>query len=220
MGRAGQGESRILGLATAVVQCALAFTGTSNMPAKNTADRFGGVAQLLHWLIAGLILLQWIMIEWAEEAEHARKTDPAAALEQLAWMTRHKSVGMTILMLAIVRLVWRRMSPPPAWPPAMPAWQVLAARAVHYAFYALLFLLPLSGWLMSSSANRPVSWFGLFTWPDLVAPDKALHHQLEDVHEILFNVVAGLALVHVVAALKHQFVDKDRLLGRMLPWGG
>jgi cytochrome b561 len=190
------------------------------MPLKNTSQRFGSVAQLLHWLIAALILVQWFLIEWAEEAEHARKTDPAAALEQLAWMTRHKSFGMTILLLAIVRLLWRFVSPPPAWPAAMPPWQVWLARGVHYAFYALLFLLPLSGWLMSSSGNRPVSWFGLFTWPDLVGPDKALHHQLEEVHEVLFNGVVVLAIVHVVAAFKHQFLDRDGVLRRMLPWGG
>jgi len=188
------------------------------MPAKNTEDRFGWVAQGLHWIIAVMILMQWFMIEWAEEAEHARKTDPAAALEQLAWMTRHKAFGMTILGLAILRLVWRWLSPPPPWPPAMPQWQVYLARGVHYAVYLLIFLMPISGWLVSSTGNRPVSYFGLFTFPDLVGPDKALHGQLEEVHEIAFNVLVALVIVHVVAALKHQFVDKDGVLGRMLPW--
>jgi cytochrome b561 len=188
------------------------------MPVKNTTDRFGAVAQLLHWLIAAMIVMQWFMIEWVEEAEHARKTDPAAALEQLAWMTRHKAFGMTILGLAIVRLLWRFLSPPPAWPAAMPAWQVWLARGVHYGFYLLLFALPISGWLYSSAANRPVSYFGLFTFPDLVAPDKALRHTMHEWHEIAFNALFALAIVHVLAALKHQFVDKDGLLGRMLPW--
>jgi cytochrome b561 len=187
------------------------------VPLRNTDARFGIVAQALHWIIALLILLQWFLIEWAEEAEHARKTDPAAALEQLAWMTRHKSFGMTILGLAILRLAWRFVSQPPGWPATMPAWQVWAARGVHYAFYALIFLLPITGWLLSSSADRPVSYFGLFTFPDLVAPDKALHHDLEEIHETLFNVVVVLAGVHVAAALKHQFVDRDGLLRRMLP---
>ena len=190
------------------------------MPVRNSAARFGIVAQSLHWLIAALIVVQYVLISYAEAAEEARKTHPLAALEQLAWLARHKSVGLTIFALAVVRLGWRFFSSPPPWPPAMPRWQVLFARATHYAFYALLFAMPLSGWLMSSAGNHPVSYFNLFQLPDLVAPSKPLEHFLKEFHELAFDTLFALAIVHIVAALKHHFIDRDDVLKRMLPWSG
>jgi cytochrome b561 len=179
------------------------------MPARNTAVRYGFVAQGLHWLIVGLLILQVTLGKIAD--------DLPLGLERLVMMARHKSVGITILALAAFRLGWRLFDPPPPLPP-MPAWQRTAARLSHGAFYVLLFALPVTGWLMSSAANYPVSWFGLVQLPNLVAPDKGLEHLLEDVHETLVKVLVVLAIVHVLAALKHQFVDRDGLLWRMLPW--
>jgi len=190
------------------------------MSAKNSATRFGFVAQALHWIIAAMIVAQYVLISYAHAAEQARKTHPLAALEQLVWLARHKSVGLTIFALAVVRIGWRLFSAPPAWPPSMPRWQVLAARATHWAFYALLLALPLSGWLMSSAGNHPVSWFNLFQLPDLVAPSKPLEHFLHEFHELAFDALFAIAIVHVVAALKHHFVDRDDVLRRMLPWAG
>ena len=190
------------------------------MPLKNTATRFGGVAQALHWLIAALIVVQYVLIRYAHAAEEARKTHPIAALEQLAWLARHKSVGLTVLVLAIVRLGWRLAAPPPPFPAQMPRWQVVAARTTHWAFYVLLFALPLSGWLMSSAGNHPVSWFNLVQLPDFVAPNKPLEHFLHEFHELAFDGLFALAIVHVGAALKHHFVDRDDVLMRMLPWSG
>ncbi len=183
-------------------------------------SRFGAVAQTLHWLIAGLIVLQYVLAELAEEAGVARKTDPSAAMEQLILMARHKSFGITILALAILRLGWRLAHPPPPWPPTMPKWQVIGARVSHWGFYALLFLMPITGWLASSAENYPVSWFGLVQLPDFVGPDEGLAHDLEEIHETLFNVLVVFAVVHVGAALKHHFIDKDDVLRRMLPWPG
>jgi cytochrome b561 len=100
----------------------------------------------------------------------------------------------------------------------MPGWQRLAAQINHWALYALLFAMPLTGWMMSSASNYPVSWFGLAQLPDLVAPDRSLKELLEEVHELLAIVLIALALLHVAAALKHQFFDRDGLLFRMLPW--
>jgi cytochrome b561 len=190
------------------------------MSLKNTEYRFGIVAQALHWLIAALIVVQYVLIRYAHAAEAARKTHPIAALEQLAWLARHKSFGITVFALTIVRLAWRLVSPPPAWPRAMPRWQVIFARATHYAFYALLFALPLSGWLMSSAGNHPVSWFNLVQLPDLVAPSKPLEQFLHEFHEYAFDSLFAIAILHVAAALKHRFVDRDGVLQRMLPWAG
>lgn len=188
------------------------------MQLTNSTSRFGPVAQGLHWLIAALIIVQYFLAELAEEAGAARRTDPSAALDQLMLMARHKSFGITILALAVLRLSWRAVNQPPPWPAAMPSWQVRVARTTHWLFYGLLFAIPITGWLASSAKNYPVSWFGLVQLPDLVAPDKGLAHDLEEVHEIFFNVLVVLAAIHVAAALKHQFIDKDGVLMRMVPW--
>ncbi len=179
------------------------------MPARNSAVRYGFVAQSLHWVIVGLLIVQVTLGKVAD--------DLPLGLDKLAMLARHKSVGITILALAVIRLTWRLIDRLPA-PMPMPNWQLLASRLTHAAFYVLLFALPISGWLMSSAANYPVSWFGLAQLPDLVAPDREFKHLLEEVHETLVNVLIALTILHIVAALKHQFIDRDGLLRRMLPW--
>lgn len=181
------------------------------MPARNNAVRYGFVAQGLHWIIAAMLIVQVALGKIADELP--------VGLDKLALMARHKSVGITILALALIRLAWRLIDRPPP-PPPMPRWQHAAARLTHAAFYLLLFAMPVSGWLTSSASNYPVSWFGLFQLPDFVRPDEGLEHLFEDVHETLANVLIALAILHVVAALKHQFIDRDGLLMRMLPWRG
>lgn len=179
------------------------------MPAGNNAVRYGFVAQGLHWIIAALLIVQVALGKIADELP--------VGLDKLALMARHKSFGITILALAVIRLAWRLIDRPPP-PPPMPRWQHVASRMTHGAFYALLFAMPVSGWLMSSASNYPVSWFGLFQLPDFVRPDEVLKDLLEDFHETLAKVLIVLAILHVVAALKHQFIDRDGLLMRMLPW--
>ncbi len=176
------------------------------------------VSQALHWLIVALIITQYVLAQLAESAVHDRAAHPAAALQQLALLARHKSVGLTIFALAVLRLLWRWFSAPPPFPAAMPRWQVCAAKLTHYAFYALLFLLPMSGLVMSAASNYPVSYFGLFTIPNVVAPDETLKEIMKERHEMLFDILVVVAVVHVVAALKHHFVDRDDVLRRMLPW--
>ena len=179
------------------------------MPARNSALRYGIVAQTLHWAIVVLLIVQVTLGMIADELP--------LGLEKLALLARHKSFGITILGLAVIRLAWRWIDRPPP-PRPMPRWQQLAANLNHWALYALLFAMPLSGWIMSSASNYPVSWFGLAQLPDLVLPDRSLKEQLEEVHELLATILISLALLHVAAALKHQFFDRDGLLFRMLPW--
>jgi cytochrome b561 len=181
------------------------------MPLTNAANRYGLVPQLLHWIVVVLIGVQYWLAEAAEELP--------LGMEKLVVLTRHKSVGITILFIALLRVTWRLLDQPPA-PPPMPAWQRTASTLVHWGLYALLFAMPLTGWMMSSAANYPVSWFGLLQLPDLVMPSEALKEVLEEVHEGLFVALLCLAGLHVLAALKHQFVDRDGLITRMLPWGG
>ena len=176
---------------------------------RNTAERYGGIAQLFHWVIVGLIITQFVLAN--------RSDDLPLGIKKIAVLAQHKSVGMTILMLALLRLVWRFTNPVPAEPTTIPSWQRLAARGSHMLLYLLLFIMPLSGWLMSSARNFPVSWFGLFTFPDLIGPDRALYERLHDVHELLAGTLFVLAIVHALAALKHHFFDRDNVLRRMLP---
>ena len=180
------------------------------MPLSNSANRYGIVAQLLHWSVVVLLIAQFILAEAAEELP--------LGVEKLAMLARHKSVGITILGLAFLRIAWRLADRPPPLPP-MPAWQRLAAAATHWGMYGILFAMPLSGWMMSSAANYPVSWFGLVQMPDLVVPSESLQEILHEVHEVLAGALLFLVGLHVLAALKHQFVDRDGLITRMLPWG-
>jgi len=180
-------------------------------------SHYSKIAQFLHWLIAGLIIGQYLLAELAESAEHSGKI-----VQQLALLANHKSIGMTVLFLAVVRLVWRLTHQPPALPQTMPKWQHTASHLAHWSIYALIFLLPISGWLMSSASAYSVSWFNLFVFPDLLASDKSNADFLEDIHELLGDALLVLVLLHVAAALKHHFIDKDGVLERMASkygWG-
>lgn len=178
------------------------------MPARNTSVRYGWVAQFLHWAVLALLAVQVVLGKVAHELP--------VGFERLVMMSRHKSLGITILAIAVLRLLWRWFDHPPP-PPPMPRWQHVAASLNHWALYALLFVLPLTGWLTSSAANRPVSVWGLVQLPDFVAPDAGLKEVLEETHEFLVNVLFVLVALHVAAALKHQFIDRDGLIRRMLP---
>lgn len=179
------------------------------MALRNDPQRYGAVAQTLHWTIVVLIVVQVSLALIAD--------DLPRGVEKLALISRHKSFGITILALVILRIVWRLLNAPPPLPP-LPRWQHIAAKVSHWGMYALLLAMPLSGWMMSSSANYPVSWFGLFQLPDLVAPSKPLNHLMHDSHETFAILLLTLIGLHVAAALKHQFWDRDSVLRRMLPF--
>jgi cytochrome b561 len=120
-------------------------------------------------------------------------------------------------VLALVRLGWRWGNPVPALPSTLKSYERLLATVTHVLLYALLFAVPLTGWMMSSARGFPVSWFGFFQLPDLVPKDKGLYDTLVDVHGTLAWTLAGLVALHVGAALKHHFMLKDDVLRRMLP---
>jgi len=175
---------------------------------KNTLARYGAVAQLFHWAIVALIITQFVL------AQRAEGLSPVAKIGVLA---THKSVGITILGLALLRLAWRLFNPVPPPPSGTPRWQQRAAHVSHFLLYALLFITPVLGWLMSSARAFSVSWFGLVTLPDFIEPNRAAFERLHDAHEAMAKTLAALALVHVAAALKHHFIDRDDVLRRMLP---
>jgi len=181
------------------------------MQVKNSSTQWGVVSKTLHWVIVVLIIVQYTLAEVAD--------DLPLGLQKLTVLARHKSIGITILGLAILRLLWRWTNPTPELPNTLKPYERVLAKFTHFTLYVLLFAMPITGWLMSSAANFPVSWFGWFTLPDFVAPDKGLQELLHEVHENLFRVLVTLAVLHVAAALKHHFWLKDNVLKRMLPFG-
>ena len=181
------------------------------MPFRNTTRSWGSLSKAFHWLIVLLIINQWWIADRAEELKGLAK------LEALAW---HKSFGMTILMLAVLRLIWRLANPTPDLTTETKPWERVLARISHVLLYALIFAMPLTGWMMSSAKNYPVSWFKLFQFPDLVAPAEQTFRQMHDLHHLLFSVLVCVALLHIAGALKHHFIDKNDVLKRMLPFGG
>ena len=180
------------------------------MPFRNTTRSWGSLSKVFHWLIVLLIINQWWIASRADELKGLAK------LEALAW---HKSFGLTILMLAVLRLLWRLVNPTPDLTVETRRWERVLARISHVLLYALIFAMPLTGWMMSSAKNYPVSWFKLFQFPDLVAPAEQTFHQMHDLHHLLFGVLVSVALLHVAGALKHHFIDKNDVLKRMLPFG-
>lgn len=181
------------------------------MKFRNSPQQFGLIAALLHWSIVAGVIAQYLLAEAAEDEKNA----VGSAFDA---MSLHRSIGLTILALAILRLLWRVFDTRPAWPATMKPLARTLAKATHAAFYLLLLAVPLSGWAVSSAEGDAVAFFGLFTVPPLPFGED-LEHTLEEAHEILFNVLAALALLHVLAALKHQFVDRDGVLRSMLPGG-
>lgn len=173
--------------------------------------RYGGLAQALHWSIAALVVTQFALA-------YAAAGLPLG-IERLILMARHKSVGMTILMLTVLRLAWRIWNPPPPLPASVQPLEQRLARYAHLSFYVLLFAMPLSGWLMSSAKNYSVSWFGLFTWPDLIHKSESAFSGLRGLHDTLSFALLALAGGHVLAAFRHQFWCRDDVLLRMLPFG-
>jgi len=180
------------------------------MPNQSPPTRYSAVAQGFHWLIAALIVVQFTL-GWTA----GNLPIGARKLARLDW---HKSFGMTILMLAVLRLLWRLFHRPPELPAGMTAIERQLARATHVLFYVLLFVMPLTGWVMSSAKNFSVSWFHQFTWPNLIGPNERAFDVLRTTHDTLSWLLFALASLHILAALKHHFWHKDDVLKRMLPF--
>jgi cytochrome b561 len=181
------------------------------LPLRNTATQWGWVTVALHWATVLAIIGLGIV--------GTQMDDLPTSLFKVKVYALHKSVGLTVLGLTVLRLAWRLYAGAPALVP-MPRWQRFAAHGSHVALYGLLLAMPLSGWLLhsaSSSAGYALRWFGLFKVPALVAYDPALKAAALEVHEALFKLILVVATIHVAAALKHHFVDRDPTLRRMLP---
>lgn len=185
----------------------------SPVPPTQPATRYSGVAMAMHWLLAIALIGLFVLGVYMADLPFS-----PARLKLYNW---HKWAGVTILLLSVLRLVWRLTHPAPALPAAteaaMPAWQRMAHHATHHALYALFFVVPLVGWAYSSAAGFPIVLFGVLPLPDFVSADKALAELIKPWHELSAFAMAALVLAHVGAALKHQLIDRDGLMQRMLP---
>ena len=173
---------------------------------------YGLMARLLHWVMAALILcLLGLGIYMANFEKDG--------ISRITLTQTHKSFGFVAFCLAVLRVIWRQVSPPPPLPDAMPPWQVKAAHLSHAALYVLMIALPLTGWLMATSSPLPLPnrVFDLFDLPDFFTDgSERVSGVFRSLHFTCALALIGLLAAHVVAALKHQFVDRDGLLMRMI----
>jgi cytochrome b561 len=175
---------------------------------KRLPDRyFTRPAVGLHWLMAYLIACLFILGLYM----HGLRISPL----RLRLFNYHKWMGVTVFTLAVARLYWRLLHPPPPLPSSLSAFQKRAALVGHVAMYALMFAIPVSGWLMSSAKGYQTVWFGVMPLPDLVGRDTARGAALQEWHKALAIALALLVIGHIGVALKHHFADRDKLLERM-----
>lgn len=188
--------------------CNTAMTQRNSFPV--TEEAYTATAIGLHWLIAALMVCGF-SLGWVMTSIHGFTP---AKLRYVSW---HKWIGVTVFALAALRIVWRATHRAPALPPGMPAWQRALAHLVHVLLYALMIAIPITGYLFSSASNVPVVYLGIVPLPRLIAPDPTLKVVFKTAHLILNWGLAALVLAHVGAALKHQWIDRDGLLARMIP---
>lgn len=197
----------------------MAPVGKEVVVSLSIPQRYTGVAIALHWLVAVLIFINIVLALIADDIpEGWQRPD----------INLHKSIGITVLLLAVMRLLWRLTHPAPAMPAGYKPWERRLAHAVHWILYALIFLMPLSGWLHDSAwkgaPKNPLVLFGVIPWFRIGAvmnQDPAtkayLHDLFGQIHTSIAYVIYAVVTLHILGALKHQFVDRDPELQRMLP---
>ncbi|HJW55149.1 MAG TPA: cytochrome b [Burkholderiaceae bacterium] len=172
--------------------------------------RYTRTAILLHWLSAALIVSGFVLGVTMVDI-------PGLTPTKLKYFSWHKWIGVTVLGLACARLLWRLAYPAPTYPQTMPHWQQKAATALHVMLYVLLFAVPVSGYFYSLAAGVPVVYLGVIPLPVLMDANPALKPVLKQVHYLLDMTLLAAVGLHVLAALKHQFIDRDGVVKRILP---
>ena len=176
---------------------------------KNSKENYGLIAISFHWIMAIVVIGLIAMGFYMSNLENSPDKFKLYGL--------HKSFGGLILGLVILRLSWKLVNIAPELPLNIKLWERIAAKSAHLILYFFMFAMPVSGWLMSSAAGFPVSFFGLFTLPNLVEPNDELRKFFGEAHEIMAFALIGVIVVHFMAALQHHFLKKDTVLTRMLP---
>jgi len=180
------------------------------MSLRSNDRQWGSVAKFFHWIIALAILGNGTFGLLMDLAH--------SPMQKINWLALHKSIGLTVLALVLLRVLWRWGDGRPREEPA-PRWQQWSAHVVHGVLYVLIVALPLSGWWFNSVTGKPLQWFKLFNLPALAAKNDELRRFAHGVHEYLFWFLLLVLVAHVGAALKHHVFDNDNVLRRMLPFG-
>ena len=191
--------------------------------------RYNTVAMTLHWLIAALILIN-IGLAWAFNGLPLGLTPEMHGPSKIALLQLHKPIGIAVLVLSLARLAWRFISPPPPLPASVAGWERVAANSVYVLFYVFLIAMPLTGWLLVSASKTiavyPINFFGLH-WPAIAyftnLPhdiQHTWHERFSSYHTALAWLAYALLILHVGAALRHQFIKRDTVLWRMAPLVG
>lgn len=184
---------------------------------KNTKNSYSTVSKTFHWVIALLILAN-ILIAFTGMELASEENSTILGLGKFAWYNVHKSIGVIILFLAILRIIWYFVNIKPTLDANI--YIKIAAKAVHLGLYFILIAFPLSGYLMSSFAGYPVNVFGLFTLPNIVSANTDLARTFNFLHtEIIAITFYVLISAHILGALFHHYILKDSTLRKMLPFG-
>jgi len=171
-------------------------------------EKYNNIAIILHWLIAIIIILQLGCGLWMTNAIKNEETRKIA----YEFYKYHKSFGLLILILSLIRLIWRFYHKPPQMPKNMTKIEIFLANSTHIILYFLIIAIPFSGWLMTSSSSFGIAtmFFGLFEWPQI-------SFIFNISHALMSRLMIFLLILHILAALKHQFINKDKLINRILP---
>ena len=195
----------------------------------NASQRYTKVAIILHWLIAiaifGLFALGWYMADLPKDAPKATSFDlfdlglytiqfPEAISPRSFYFNLHKSFGVTVFVLILLRVYWRVTHKSPALPASIIGWQRTAANASHHLLYLLMVLMPLAGLIMATYSKYGIKWFGVSLIKGL--DNEALRLIFKEAHETIGVILISLIIIHVLAALKHKFIDKDEVMQRII----
>ena len=175
----------------------------------NTEQSWGAVAKALHWAMAVLIFIMFVL-GWVAVAYPLSPTK----LDLFIW---HKSIGLSLLALVCVRLIWRLVNTTPSPPVAVSHLEHTLARLGHATLYVLMIMMPVSGYVINSTADFGFRFFGWARVPNLIPPNKAWQETAETVHFVLFLIFVAVIVIHIAAALRHHFVRNNNVLTRMLP---
>ena len=188
---------------------ALTLTELPPMPIKNTPTHYGAITKLLHWSIAVLIIgLTGLGIYMVDLTYYDRYYNVS--------LETHKALGILVLELAIIKILWSACSTSPVPAAGLKPWEKLAAKLMHLTLYAMMVLIPLSGYAISTSDGKTVSFFGWYEVPAWLPPIENLNQTASEVHYYLAYITIGLVSLHFAAALKHQLIDKDGTLRKMI----
>jgi cytochrome b561 len=176
---------------------------------RNSVDSWGAPAKFFHWVIAALIFAQ-IALGLTAASWHLSPTK----LNLFVW---HKSIGMLVLALVVVRLLWRLANRAPALSADMPLWERRAAQLSHFLLYLIMVAMPITGWIVNAASNVPFRIFWIVPLPAIVGPDKATADLAALAHFSLFVLLVAVLVAHIGAALRHHFVKHNDILMRMLP---